>query len=355
MKFTVVLIDDEDREELPKLIEALGDGDFEVLPVAPPPDLKLADVVDLDADLFLVDYELDTKQPDGSIAEYLGLTLAARLREIRPDHPIALLTRRDLERWANLERIALATATFDDILYKDTGVEDQPEVTHARLVSLASGYQILRKTGERSVSALLGLLKTDEAGQSYALEALPPGDGWREFEAAHWIRSVLLQYPGVLYDEDHAATALGISLESFRHEAVQNMVRHATYHGPFAQDRPRWWRHTLFDIGNRVCADSGRTGALREGFRLGAGETLGLDLAPSADAESGVVPADTVCYLLRIPVRIETSLPYDPDARPRVMENARISFRAVRESNAVEERYLDEIGRSRLEALRTPD
>ena len=202
------------------------------------------------------------------------------------------------------------------------------------------------------MSSLLDLLQTDQVGREGALGALPPRDDWKEFEAARWFRSVLLRYPGVVYDEIHAATALGISLNSFKLAEVQAMVQPAAYQGPFSEEQQRWWRHTLFDIANRLCATTERGLGLREGFRLAASEELGRELEPSADAETGISPADTVCYVLQIPVRIETSLPYQPDARPAVMEECRVSFKAIRESNEVEEIYIDEVSRDRLREIR---
>lgn len=352
MTFTLVLIEDEDRDRLADLLRKIGGDDFEVTALPPPPDLNLDAVFAVDGDLFLVDYVLDTLQSDGSVAPYLGMTFAARLREERPTYPIALLTSSDLPAWTAARRTARVGATFDDILYKDTGLDANPVATHAKLISLAGGYLTLRDSADRSVSSLLTLLKTDNDGRENALGALPPGDGWREFEAAHWIRSVLLRFPGVVYDEAHAATALGISLKGFKEPAIQRLLRPAEYQGPFSEEQPRWWRHTLFDIANRLRATTERSLGLREGFRLAASDEFGIDLDPSVDKESDTAPADTVCYLLQIPVRIETSLPYQPDARPAVMEKARISFKAIRERNDVEEIYVEAASRYRVEEIR---
>ena len=333
-------------------IREVGGGDFEADALPPPADLDLDALFAVGADLFLVDYELDTRQLDGSIAPYRGMTLAARVREVKPEYPITLLTRSDLPIWTAAQRTARVGATFDDILYKDTELDADPVTTRARLISLTRGYQTLRNSTGRSVSALLELLRTDQVGRENTMEALPPGDSWKEFEAAHWIRSVLLRYPGVVYDEAHAATALGISLDSFKVEAVQDMLQPAAYEGPFSEEQQRWWRHTLFDIANRLRATTESALGLREGFRLAVSEELGMELDPSADAETGIAPSDTVCHLLRVPVRIETSLPYQPDARPAVMEKARISFKAIRESNDVEEMYVDAASRDRVEEIR---
>ena len=355
MTLKVVLIDDDDRDRknVPDRIRDISNDEVEVIALPPPPDLDLAELLSADADLFLVDYELDTRQGNGSVAPYLGMTFAARLREVWPAYPIVLLTRSDLPAWTSAQRTARAGSTFDDIVYKDTGLDADPLATHAKLVSLARGYQRLRESSVRSLSALLGLMQTDDVGREKAEEALPPPGGWREFEAAHWIRSVLLRYPGVLYDTAHAATAVGISLDDFKQQQVLDLLRDAEYRGPFCEEGQHWWRHQLFDIAYRLSGTLDSELGLREGFRLAAANMLGFELAASKDIETGAAPADTVCYLLEVPVRIETSLPYQPDSRPPVMEIARISFKAVRESNDVEEVHVDPASRARIDEIRS--
>ena len=353
MTFKIALVEDEGRADLAALIEGLGGRqDFDVVALPPPNNLDLDELLEDHPDLFLVDYELDTVQADGSLAPYRGLTLAARLREIRPAYPISLLTRSDLPAWTAAQRTATTGASFDEILYKDTGLQGDPQSTHAMLISLARGYRTLRESSSRIVSALLDLLETDKVGRDRALEALPPPDGWKEFEAAHWIRSILLHYPGVLYNDTHAATALGISVDSFWQDPVQHALEVAAYQGPFCEEHRRWWRHSLFNIANRICAVSDGELGVREAFSLAAGDQLGVVLEPSKDDYSEISPADTVCYLLGVPVRIETSLPYQPDSRPATMEEARISFRAIRETNDVQEAYIDLANRSRIDEIR---
>ena len=353
MKLKIALVEDEDRTGLATLIRGLGGGeDFDVVPLSPPSDLDVIKLLNDQVDLFLVDYELDTVQPNGSLAPYRGLTFAARLREIWPAYPISLFTRSDLPAWTAARRTATAGASFDDIIYKDTGLQGDRQGTHAKLISLARGYRTLRESETRTLSALLDLLETDQTGQNCARQAQPPPDGWQEFEAAHWIRSTLLHYPGVLYNDAHAATALGISVDSFKEDAVQYTLEAAAYQGPFFEEQRRWWRHSLFDIATRICAASDGELGVREAFPRAAGEKLGVILEPSKDDYSGISPADTVCYLLGVPVRIETSLPYQPDSRPPTMEEARISFRAIRETNDVQETYIDLANRAKVDEIR---
>ena len=352
MTIGIVLIEDEDLVDLPDRIGAIGPGQFEVTALMPPSNLDLHGILEVDADLFLVDYELDTSQPGRDVVAYRGVTLAASLREKRPEIPIALLTRSSLPTWMAARRTAQAGAMYDDVLYKDIDLRDDQSAVYSRLVSLANGYSTIRASSDRTLPALLQLLGTDETGQEMALEALPPEDGWKGFEAAHWIRSVLLNYPGVLYDDSHAATALGVSRSALDIETLYQLLKPALYRGPFYEKGQHWWRHALFDLANELCTRNDIELGIRDGFRVGVKKELGLDLEPSQDIETGRSPADTVCHLLKVPVRIETSLPYHPDSRPPVMERARVSFKAIRESNDVEEMHIDSGSRNRINEIR---
>ena len=185
-------------------------------------------------------------------------------------------------------------------------------------------------------------------GQEQAIESTPPEDNWTPFEAAKWIRSVLLHYPGVLYDQTHAAIAVGLSVDSFNKQEVRDLMDSAEYRGPFSEEGRHWWRHKLFDIAHQYSKGPLDAFTLRKDFPSSVGDVLGLQLESSKDPQTGIGPADTVCYLLDFPVRIETSLPYRPDARPPIMDEARISFRAIRETNRVEENYLDAASRTAM-------
>ena len=355
MHFKIVLIDDDDRDraQLPPQIQRLGGDEFNVVSLPPPSDLDLRPMLEIGGDLFLVDYELDTKQENGTIAPYLGMTFAARLREKQPAYPIVLLTRSDLPIWTSAQRTVKAAGTFDDIIYKDIHFESDIQTTYSKLVALANGYGVLRNGDESTVDGLLNLLQSDSVGRDKAREALPPSDGWAEYEAAHWIRSVLLGYPGVLYDVVHAATAIGLNAESFANPAVTDLFQTARYRGPFHEERQYWWRHLLFDRAHDVCRDGRVNDGLRRGFRIAVKNLLAIELDPSLDIETDISPADTVCYVLGSPVRIETSIPYHPDGRPPVMETARVSFKAIRESNDVDEMYFDDANRSLINDIRS--
>ena len=358
MTSRLVVFDDQDSESLRSRLEELGAGCYEIIPIVPPSDLRDLKIrLHKDTgnpDAFLVDFELDTTQADGSIAAYRGTTLAALLREWYAEVPIVLLTRSTLPVWTSERRTVEAARSFDATLYKDADLQDDPDSVRARLASLVRGFRTLHEYHpSRPTSGLLELLGTDGQGRSEASRALPPDDGWTAVEAAGWIRGVLLRYPGVLYDAGHASAALGITAASFDKPGVRDLVGPAEYRGVFAEEGRRWWRHGLFEIACRLGQSAPEGTGSRDAFRLAAGAELGHALEPCLDEETGL-PADTVCYILGIPTRIESSLPYSPDLRPLVMDRARISFKAIRESNDVNELYLDRSGRSLLEDIRWP-
>ena len=341
----IVLFEDKDGERLKCAIERFGGDDFEVTTFFPPTDLALAAAFDVKADLFLVDYELDTVQPDESIANYRGTTLAARLRERKPEFPIVLLTSKDLPAWTMDRRVVEASNIFDDIVYKDQEFRHDTPSVKAKLLSLAINYRELRLCEDRSVPALLDLLKSDDEGKEQALLSNAPDSDWKAVEAARWVRSTLLGYPGVVYDCKHAAVALGISLESFNTPEIREIFQPAEYRGLFYDTEERWWRHNLFEVAIEYSASYGTEAEFRDSFRTAVRSKLGFVIEPAIDEETGKWPADTVCYLSEIPIRIESSLPYRPDTRPRVMDEARISFRAIRESNDVDDNHLDAMHR----------
>ena len=352
MTLRIVLIEDKDGDRLKAAIERLGGGEFEVSAFLPPVNLDLREAFAIDADLYLVDYELDQEQDDKSIANYRGATLATHLRERKPDSPIVLLTSMDLPTWTMDQRVVEASNIFDDVVYKDQELRDDPASVKAKLLSLGLGCRDLRLCGDRSVSALLGLLNTDDDGMEQALLANPPHSEWTAAEAAKWIRSTLLEYPGVLYDCRHSAVAIGISLESFNNSEVRDIFESAEYRGLFCATYRRWWRHKLYEIAFQYSESFAAGAGTRRGFRDAAESKLGVAIEPAIDEETNDWPSDTVCHLYGIPVRIENSLPYRPDNRPRVMDEARISFRAIRESNDVDENHLDAKHRELMQRIR---
>jgi hypothetical protein len=168
---------------------------------------------------------------------------------------------------------------------------------------------------------------------------------WTAPEIARWINTVLFRYPGLLYDSLHAATALGISEDSFLHNKVQNAFQSAIYSGVFDSLAQRWWRDRLFKIGFAIVRSAQMEPILAESFAGAFRKIHKTVLTPSKCVVTGKEHADAVCYILRKPVLREKSLEYFPDDRPKIMEPARVSFKAIRESPDVKEEWFGTEGR----------
>lgn len=357
MTYRLLLYEDQDIVSLKTKFADLGHSTFELEACPPPIDLNSLedtyDHSDENVDLFLVDYELDTEQVGQGIANYRGTTLATRLREMLPDIPIVLLTRSELPSWTAHKRVVKEGNTFDEILYKDSDLADRPDVTASKLLSLASGFRKLREVTGRTIVDLFDLLHVDEGGHQILMQSLPPGDNWEAVETARWVRGILFGYPGILYDSDFAAVALGVSTETFLQTDIQELLQPAKYQGIFSKEVDRWWKHRLYALAYGQGLERIGDNGLRDKFNQLAREQCGVDVKPAIDEETGLV-ADTVCFVERIPTRIESSLPYYPDTRPKPMDYARVSFKAIRESNYVDEIFLTEAGRDLLPEIRAP-
>ena len=274
------------------------------------------------------------------------------MREIKPDVPVILITYSGLDSWLSGQRTAEAVGAFDGVLYKEEHLRCGKEYTRNFLRSLAEGYQVLRNITDHTIPKLMEILVIDDAGEQYARLAAPPRQPWTAFEAANWLRNTLLKFPGVLYDSIHAATSLGISSESFERHDVQAIIQEARYGGIFHTDTARWWRHGLFDVVNRLSEGTEYSPAAKDTFRILASEKVGYTLEFAADVEDKSTLADSVCYVLMEPTSIAYSLPYRPDNRPRVMDEARVSFKAIRETDRVDPDYLDPASRDIFEQIR---
>ena len=77
-----------------------------------------------------------------------------------------------------------------------------------------------------------------------------------------------MKYPGLLYDEIHAATYLGISIDSFRRTDVQEFLNPARYSGVFSQEEALWWKTKLTDLATVDMVEDEAFLPLRKGFPL---------------------------------------------------------------------------------------
>jgi CheY-like chemotaxis protein len=353
-----VLYVDEMEDHLRKYKIIMEEGGFAVNAAMPPQTLDISDMMKDAPDIVLVDYELARASKDSAPVTYRGGTLATAIREHTPDTPIIILTRKSL-----LQSYRGAPGQFgavDYVMYKDD-FEMEAATATRKLATLVRGYQLLRSKEERDWDSLTEIIGARNEEISVLNDASPPLDPspdkasklvWSSHGVAKWIIHTLFKYPGILYDELHSASTLGIDVQSFRKREVQEAMHAARYDGPFHGFSDFWWagrlRHRAFEI----LRQAGLELPLSENFARAMQHNRGVELQPSICVHSGEEHADTVCYTLVAPVMRKYSLEYYPDRRPPAMEPARVSFKAIRESPDIEDSLFSEEGRSGLKSIR---
>ena len=109
----------------------------------------------------------------------------------------------------------------------------------------------------------------------------------------NWLYLSILRFPGILANQDAAASYLNIDCEAFGREDVQKAFQSARYTGPFCELElgPWWWRSELDALLGEAGWDDGR------GYCDKAGTTLGPCLDPQSAERAGYY-----CMLTRAPV-----------------------------------------------------
>lgn len=315
-------------------------GEFECILQLPPKNFSDLPVDHLDA--LLVDHDLSTPPDGDDPVSYMGSTLASEMRMRQPTCPIALVTRLHVTAAKWQEQFLRQSSDLDIIIDKDDIIRT-PDMVRATIISLSEGFKALDQACGKDWESVLDLMEADEDEKNLLREAGPPvaNGQWNPPQTAKWIRNVVLRYPGIVYDELTAATRLGIRLDSFRLPQVQELLKSARYQGLFGDDEIRWWRGRLFNVAQSLMLEQGMKGVVSEKFREAYQQKFNEALEPARCVYDGTPTADWVCHILREPVKQENSVPYYPDSRPSVMDQARVSFTAIKGSNAFDESLVD--------------
>lgn len=307
--------------------------------IPPPPNLDLSGIAGNQIDLFLIDYQLSKGQKADARINYQGGTLATAIRERHPEYPIVALTRKDIFSEGTFREARLRDL-FDSVIYKGEVVRDKVGWSNF-LWSIGVGFRMLRGTRIRTWNTLTSALGANEREKELLLETGPPVSpgrrGWRVVDVARWLRDVLFEYPGILYNTLHAATLFGIDQKAFLQPRLQQLIRTSNYAGILPPKDDRWWRDRLIDFATKLTLKHRVREPTHSGFAVAYEKEYGDSLRRSRCIFSGEEPADAVCYILKEPVKREYSLPYYPDDRPPVMDEARVSFKAIRESNMAQD------------------
>lgn len=353
MPIKVLYIDDVDSEQLAYAELLKKEKEIEVKISQPPPSVDdLSTILGSPTDIFLIDYELTCPTSTGVHANYRGGTLASALRERIAEFPMIMFTRKNLMSTSTQTKHLLESVTsFDGVLLKDD-VDTNPDKAALYLKIIAEGFICLRES-ERSWENARSLLDIkSDFEENLIREASPPiiKGSWQVREMARWIQGTLLKYPGILYDSLHAATLLGITEESYLE--IQDYFKECSYKGCFASNDLFWWKDRLIDKATTLQMETDENGPIFTHFVIAYEKKYGISLHRSKCIYCEKIPADRVCYVLHKPVMTSCSISYRPDNRPSTMDEARVSFKAILETNEVDETFLDPSSNEIVKGLR---
>jgi hypothetical protein len=342
MTTRVLYIDDEisrpdrDARKIQDLLNVEGEFECEL---RLPPEI-FSDLPTELPDALLVDLDLATVPDKGKPVNYFGSTLAAEMRMRHPACPIVLISRPYII--AGKSSLLEESMDVDLIVMKDA-INRTPDEKRAKIVALIQGFRALQAIAGKEWSSVLKLMGATEDEVSLLREAAQPLESkqWNIPQVARWIRNVVMGFPGILYDALTAATRLGISEDAFRSPGVQKLMEPAKYTGVFGTFKERWWRDRMFDIAQSLILEQGLQGPVFQKFAEAFDARFGIALAPAICIYDGTPIADWICYIYRKPVKQRNSIPYYPDSRPAVMDQARVSFKAIQESNEFDESLVD--------------
>ena len=368
-KLRLLIVDDNVSERKRFAARLNGTGLSAAVAVSPPTDMDAEKLLALRPDAILIDYQLNEQGDAATRVAYRGPTLAAAVREQTESIPLVLLTRPAILNLTALHASpSLISTAFDEIMVKDDLQSNAENACH-ELDRLSLGFKKLAGVKARTWDSIVRLLKASKEQSEFLRRADPPAGilseapwnvsaptdpikrRWIVSDVAQWIRHVVLKYPGILYSPLHAATRLGLTLESFERDDVQAFFRPAKYKGVFSPAEGRWWAGELILEGRRFLARQRMRdvalGDFSEAWKKARKGTLQRAKCNSSGASS----ADAVCYVLNEPVLREQSLPYRPDSRPACMEEARVSFKAIRETDRYDERLFPPDARGLLRGI----
>lgn len=333
----ILFIEDDpgDKERYEQLLSETGK--IGVASIFPPKNIQEIPLTP-SPDIVLIDYRLTKKQPSGISAPYRGGTIANYIREQLPNTPLITFSTRDvLSSFPNYEEEIRAV---DHVLYK-SDVNSEPLYWKNFLVAFAKGFRTLAELDLTQWKDIMQLLKASSSEEEDLQRSSPPrivnGKSYSAHALFKWIFRVLFRYPGIFYDSLYASACLGIDEQDFLREDVQLFFKDAIYSGVFANVKNSWWRDRLQEIALRCIRDCELPPIISENFMIAYEKKTGRKLNPSICVFSKEKNADTVCCILKKPVKMKYTLGYLIDDRPESMDPARISFQAIREEDIDED------------------
>ncbi len=356
-KVNVIYIDDseEELEKYKKKFEKNNKAQrlFKIIPIQSQ-ELKRDEISTLPikgAALVLMDYDLSYRSSDEKTSPFFGISLATGIKQKFFDVPIILFMRRGI--FIQYQTIVKKYPNVViDIILKRNLFRKKEKLDY--LYNLAMDFYKLSRVKNKGLNKLLELLKVPKEDSNSIKLANPPLNKkglWSVSEISKWIRKILLAYPGILYDPIHAATFLGLSKKSFLKKEVQKFFKDAKYEGVFAPADGRWWKSKLQKIALSIVEIEMKAIPIRKSFPESWENKKGR-INKSKCVFSRKSPAEWVCCILKKPIMLRYSLPYHKDNRPVIMDEARISYKAIRESNEINDDFLDLADKPLLKKIR---
>nr|WP_321496608.1 hypothetical protein [uncultured Methanolobus sp.] len=299
----------------------------------------------LSPQLILVDHDLSVPDEAGNVIGITGLTLITELKQYYYNIPIILFTKQSVFNEDSLKSFSSLLSIVDKVIYKSELFK--PERNLEELHDFACSYQKLANIeGKITWSGILKLLDAPNDDIGSIKQSAPPEllkNNLSVTGIAKWVTEVLLPYPGILYDSLYMAAFLGISESAFLDSSLQEYFSKAKYSGIFEKSGNYWWKSRIIDIISENMNDDELDLPIREGFHQFWKRINEIDLDKSKCIDSNNSPAEWVCYVLEKPMMLNLSLPYYPDSRPEVMDEARVSFKAIRTTNDVNPEMIDSL------------
>lgn len=194
--------------------------------------------------LIILDHKLQNVK-DGLYQH--GSTAAAIIREKWPYCPIVCVSGVDA-----------ADVTIDQrALYEAVFPISSISNNYPSIASITYSFQLFRDHPPKTIDELLHALGNPADNAEKLKAIIPPSikDHLTDLSVIRplsgWIRNVLFERPGFLYDPLWAATFIGISENSFIR--MVDIFNSAFYTGLFHNNsKPRWWKSGLLNILSRI-------------------------------------------------------------------------------------------------------
>jgi len=323
-----------------------------IVVIQPKDEYSFLDDIDWTPELVLIDYDYSQRR-----LKYTGKSVAGIIDDRFPDIPRILVTRKEIVR----EKPNISVdVPFDTLIYKGEFTTDSKNKVKL-MISLIKNFKKMSdiSISNRKWNSFLDLIDANSDEIWSIQDCSPPvvhgNDNniydaqWNPHTLTKWILGTMFKYPGLVYDSLYASAFLGISEESFIE--ISEFINAARYDGIYSDLGNYWWKDRLRFLAIDLILDSDLIPDISRSFSKAFLENQGGKLKPSICCTSQEIHADKVCHILRAPVMTRYSFVYKPDIRPKGMDKARVSFKAIRTSDKLRMGYLEEGDRIEAQAI----